>query len=284
MRPHAIVGLLLAASTAVAGSLADGDAAWERRAEGHENGRPQLAVVTRAIDAYQRAVDTEPTRLDAHWKLLRAVWFAGEFAATDVDARRPLHQRGKAAIDGALAQVAVRLGNRDLGAAAPEHFARDDVPDTARVFFWSAVTLGSWTRSAGLVAAVRAGVANRMRTYLDATNRLDPSTERGGPLRLLSRLHAELPHVPLVSGWVDRDQALPLIEEAYARYPEHPGNRYLLGMTLVERAPERRDEGLRLITEIANREPDAGELIEQLAFRKDARERLESLTVREASR
>ena len=48
-------------------------------------------------------------------------------------------------------------------------------------------------------------------------------------------------------------------------------------MTLVEREPARRDDGLRLIAEVAAREPDPDDLVEQWAIRKDARERLERL-------
>jgi hypothetical protein len=98
--------------------------------------------------------------------------------------------------------------------------------------------------------------------------------EQGGAIRLLSRLHSELPRVPLVSGWVDPLRAVPLAERALAEYPAHPGNSYLLGLALLSHAPERRAEGLRLIQGTAALEPRSDHVVEDLAIQRDARERL----------
>jgi tetratricopeptide (TPR) repeat protein len=249
--------------------LARGDAAWAVRADGQRDGRAQLERAMRAVDAYQDAVDANPGDLEAWWKLLRALRFAAEFAAEDAARKRALLDRAKAAIDPALARVATPTSG---------HGIPGDSSAAARTYFWAAVALGTWSRSAGLVATIGAGVTHRLRAYLDAAIALDPEIEDGGPLRLLSRLHAELPQVPWLSGWVDRDQSLPLIERAVAAHPSHPGNRYLLGVTLVERDPARREEGLQLIMETAAREPDPDEVVEQWAIRRDARARLARLT------
>jgi hypothetical protein len=87
-------------------------------------------------------------------------------------------------------------------------------------------------------------------------------------------LHSELPRVPLLSGWVDHAQAVPLAERAVAEYPQHPGNAYLLGLALLSNAPERRAEGLRLIESTAKLEPRSDQVIEDLAIRLDAQELL----------
>ena len=71
------------------------------------------------------------------------------------------------------------------------------------------------------------------------TLQLEPGYDAGGPYRLLGRLHARLPRVPLFSGWVDRSKALPLVEAGYALAPWHPGNRLVVAITLEELAPER---------------------------------------------
>ena len=54
--------------------LARGDAAWSRRAEGHAagTGRAAAGPIGEAIAAYERALQQQPDRLDAYWKLLRA--------------------------------------------------------------------------------------------------------------------------------------------------------------------------------------------------------------------
>ena len=53
-----IAALLLAATTF--GQIADGDAEWAKRAEGHEGGHAKAAHVDAAIAAYQRAVTQNP--------------------------------------------------------------------------------------------------------------------------------------------------------------------------------------------------------------------------------
>ena len=103
---------------------------------------------------------------------------------------------------------------------------------------------------------------------------LDPDVEQGGAIRLLSRLHAEIPKVPLLSGWVDHERALPLAERVAAEYPNHPGNSFLLGLTLFERAPGRRQEAVELLERTAELEPRADHVVEDVSIRLEAREKL----------
>ena len=258
MRALALLALLVVTPPAQALSdLETGDTAWAQRAEGQTDGKPVAGPTDEAVDAYERASHTDPPSLEAHWKLLRALWFASEFVHDTPAVRRALLERSRPIADRALAQVAAAEG-----------------PQAARVYFWSALTLAAWSRDAGLLAAVRAGVANRLHAYALKSIELDPTVDGGGALRLLSRLHAELPRVPLLSGWVDRAEALPLAERAYATDREHLGNAYVLGLALLDRGPERRAEALRLIGDAGNHAPRPAELIEDLAVRRDARERL----------
>ena len=103
---------------------------------------------------------------------------------------------------------------------------------------------------------------------------LEPRIEGGGADRLLARLHASLPRVPFLSGWVDRDRALPHAEAAMAIDPTHPGNRLLLALTLLDVAPERRAEALAQLEALSAAEPRADEQVEDLAILASARERL----------
>ena len=73
--------LVLATGAAAGSALARGDAAWARRAEGEESGRPQPGPILEAVSAYEEALASKPEDLEAHWKLLRAFYFAGYFAA-----------------------------------------------------------------------------------------------------------------------------------------------------------------------------------------------------------
>lgn len=271
---------LLLAAPAGAAEIARGDAAWARRAVGQVEGRARPEPVREAIAAYEAAVAARPHDLEARWKLVRALWFAGEFASADEAEERAAYERARVLAEPAVASLSARLGSPspDEASARPDtlraKLAAAERSDAAHLYFWAAVGLGAWSRSAGLLEAVRAGAASRLHAYTVLSIALDPSVEGGGALRLLSRIHAELPRVPLLSGFVDRSRALPLASRAAAEYPEHPGNPYLVGLTLLELAPERRAEGLRLVRKAAALSPRPEQLVEDTALRIGARSRL----------
>lgn len=275
--------LLLAASRADAMSdLARADAYWAKRAEGQVDAKAKPAPIGAALDGYRAAVAAAPDSLEAHWKLQRALWFAGDFATPDPDKSRALYEEAIAASDPAFAVLARRVGGEEaLAAATPEALREKVAPadrsDAAHLYFWSAVNLGAWSRLAGLLEAVRAGVANRLYESTLRSIALDPGVEQGGGLRLLSRLHSELPRVPFLSGWVDHARAVPLAERALTEYPAHPGNAYLLGLALLSHAPDRRAEALSLIERTANLEPRSDHVVEDEAIRISAREELQAL-------
>jgi hypothetical protein len=277
----ALSALLLgfAAPAFASAALERGDALWERRAEGQADAKARPEPIGSAVRAYREALAEQPDGLEAHWKLQRALWFAGHYATPDRRQERALYEEAIAIGEDSLRVLAERAGGRDaLEALAPEalseRLAPHDRSDAAHFYFWHAVNLGAWARRAGLLEAVRAGVASRMHGATLRSIALDPSVEQGGAIRLLSRMHAEIPKVPLLSGWVDPGRALPLAERAAAEYPAHPGNPFLLGLTLLERVPERRSEAIELIERTASLEPRADHVVEDFSIRVEAREKL----------
>jgi tetratricopeptide (TPR) repeat protein len=261
--------------------VARGDSAWASRGQGHQEGRPQSDLILSAVRSYESALAANPDSLEARWKLLRAFHFAGDFALKDAPERRTIFDRAGRVSEEGLDRLAERVGAEvRLEEKEPETLrgvleaADVSSSDVARLYFWSAINWGAWSRDVGLLAAVRQGVANRLYRYTRITIALEPEYDDGGALRLLGRLHADLPQVPFVSGWVDREQALPLIDRAYALAPENPGNRLLLGLTLLDLAPERRDEALALLEQVGQLSPRPTMRIEDLAMRREARERL----------
>jgi tetratricopeptide (TPR) repeat protein len=276
----ALVGL--SAVGAGADDLARGDAAWARRAEGERDGRPLPGPIREATEAYEAAMAARPDDLEARWKLLRAFHFAGDFTGKGKKQRREIFERARGISEASLERVARDIGSGErLEFADPETLgdrleaADIRTTDVARLYFWAAINWGAWSRSVGLLGAVRRGVANRLHRYTALAVALEPGYEEGGPLRLLGSLHAELPRVPLLSGWVDRSQAIPLIESAYAMAPENPGNRLLLALALLELAPERRGEALDLLEQVEGLTPRPSMRIEDLTMREQAARRLE---------
>jgi tetratricopeptide (TPR) repeat protein len=261
--------------------IARGDSAWARRAEGEREGRPLPGPIREAVRSYESVLSARPGSLEARWKLLRALHFAGDFAAPGEEESRRIFDRTRAVSEQALDLLAEEVGSRvRLEEMDPEEIqnrlaAADVSPrDVARLYFWSAINWGAWSRNAGLLSAVRQGVANRIHRYTLVTIALEPEYDEGGAFRLLGRLHAELPRVPFVSGWVDREESIPLLERAYVMAPENPGNRLLLALTLLDLAPERHREALDLLKQVEGLTPRPSMLIEDLAMRREARERL----------
>ncbi len=288
--PIVLAALLgIGAAQAPADEIARGDSAWAQRAEGARDGRPRSGPIRRAVDAYERALAAQPRNLEARWKLLRALHFAGDFAAPDRAEALRSFERARDVSERGLELLAARVGSPEPLDSIDPASLRDRLAgselapsDVARLYFWSAINWGAWSRRVGLIGAVRQGVANRLQRYTSVAIALEPEYEEGGALRLLGRLHAELPRLPFVTGWVDRDRAIPLVERAYAIAPENPGNRLLLGLTLLDLAPERRAEALGLLERVERLTPRPGMRIEDLAMRREARERLAAARAKRA--
>jgi tetratricopeptide (TPR) repeat protein len=261
--------------------LAAADEAWAGRAAGAPAGEPGRAApepVARAIALYEEAVAAEPGRLEARWKLLRALYFEGEHAARGSAHRQEVFDRGRRVAEAALDRLAERAGGRKALEALPPaeraaRLARDS--EAAAIHFWAAVHWGLWGDAFGRLAAARQGVAGRIRDYAETALALDETYERAGPHRVLGRLHALAPRVPFLTGWIDRGRAIAELERAVARSPEEPLNRLYLAEALLEHAPNRRAEALDQLRALLRRPPDPDRVIEEAAARRAAREILE---------
>jgi tetratricopeptide (TPR) repeat protein len=276
-----VAWLGLGSPGAHADELSRGDSAWSRRAEGEEAARPLPGPILDAIRSYEAALAAHPESLEARWKLLRALHFAGDFVLKDHEERRRIFDRGRQVSEQGLEHLARQVGpGTRLDDLEPDALKRRIESagvasnDVARLYFWSAINWGAWSRVVGLLGAVRQGVATRLHRYTQITIALEPEYEEGGAFRLLGRLHAELPRVPFLSGWVDREQAIPLVERAYAIAPANPGNRLLLALTLLDLAPERRAEALDLLRQVEGLTPRPSMRIEDLFAGREAREKL----------
>ena len=66
-----------------------------RRAVGERGERPLHDPIRRAIHSYDEALAARPDSLEARWKLLRALHFAGDFVLEDRGERRRIFDRGR---------------------------------------------------------------------------------------------------------------------------------------------------------------------------------------------
>jgi hypothetical protein len=278
----ALLAVAALATPALSEWIARGDAAFLRRGEGGRDGHAAPEPIGEAIRAYQEALSNDPRDLEARWKLLRALHFEGDFATEEREPKRRVFDRGRILSDQGVELLAEGIGaGRQLhelsGDALQQRLGEAGVSsrDVAAFYFWSTVNWAAWSRVSGLLSAVRRGVANRLRDYTLVVLALEPDYEEGGAHRMMSALHARLPRVPFLSGWVDRSRALPHAERALAIGPEHPGNHLLVALTLLDLYPERRTEALALLEQVSAVEPRPALEVEDLAVRREARKRLE---------
>ncbi len=265
----------LAAQTDPAAAIAAGDAAWARRAEGHQGGRALPGPVDEAIADYTRAVREQPDRLEGSWKLLRALHFKGDFTTDAQEARQQAFARGKEAAEAALDRLARRTagGRQKLDAMTPGQAAKAvaGVPEAKPLFLWSAVHWGLWGDVFGRMAAARQGVGDRVKRYSEILIALDERYEDAAGHRILGRLHTLAPKVPFVTGWVDRGRAVSELRRAVALGPDNFDNHVFLAEALLEHQPEKAAEARDLLRRLLARAPSAELAVEQAKSLANAR-------------
>jgi len=272
----AIAGALPAMAADAAAAIARGDAAWERRAEGAQGGHAARAPIAAAFAAYEEAVKGAPASLEAHWKLLRALWFEGEYVATTQEEKQRLFGRGKTVSESAWAAVAKHVGAGKLAAerAADRAAALRGIPEAPPLLLWSAADWGLWGNAFGKLAAARQGVGSKVRDWGETLIALDERFEGGAGHRVLGRLHSEAPKVPFFTGWVDHDKAIAELEKALAIAPAELSNRFYLADALLLHRPAAKARALALLREVAAAKPRPASVVEDAASSADAARRL----------
>lgn len=267
-------------STAETDPVTAGDAAWARRAEGSQGGRAASGPIGQAVAAYERAVRERPDRLEAAWKLLRALHFQGDYTGRSREGRQAVFGRGREVFEAALDRMAGRVGGRKrLEALSPPEAAKAvaGIPEARHLFLWGAIHYGLWGDAYGRLAAARQGVGDKVRRNGEIALAIDERFDHAGPHRLLGRLHALAPRVPLVTGWVDRARAVSHLRRAVALAPEEPQGHLYLAEALLEHAPEKAAEAREILRRLAQRKPRPERLVEDESALADARRLLGSL-------
>lgn len=260
--------------------MARGDAAWARRAGGHTDGVARPGPVEKAIAAYERALADDPDAGEVRIKLLRALYFLGEYAIPEKKDKIAVFERGKQVAEEGIDRLAIgfdgdprpRWDDPEAHRALDRHFEKR--PDAVGIYLWAANHWALWGRYQGPIAAARQGAANKIRDYAHVVIALDAAYDRGGGYRVLGRLHHEAPKVPFVTGWVDRDTGLTTLSRAVKTAPDDLLNRLYWIEAVYQHDRKRRDEAIDNLRQLAAREPDPDFLIEELNVLLDARELL----------
>lgn len=264
-------------ATAQTDPVAAGDAAWERRAEGRQGDHAAPGPIGQAVAAYERAVKERPDRLEAHWKLLRALYYQGEFAVRDKEGKQRVFARGREVVEAALDQVGRRVGGRKkLDDLPPQQAAKllsqtAGIPDAPAIFLYGGIHWGLWGDVYGRLAAARQGVGDKVRRYGEVALALDERFQEAGARRLLGRLHTLAPKVPLVTGWVDRGQAVSHLRRAVALFPGNLYNQVYLADALLQHQPDKAAEAREILRRALRSKPDPAELVEDERALAEAR-------------
>ena len=275
----AVILLLPAGASArdpasLAEALAAGDVHYARRAERARGGAAEPSHADGAILEYRRALAIDPGSYQARLRLLRAYFFRGGFCgAMDPAEKKRLFDDAKL-----VAEETVRKLDADLkrvkGRVDPG-VARQVAP-AAEAYVWAAVSWGQWAVFHKLNAAWT-GAPGRIRDLAQAVIAIDPKAAQGAGYLILGRLHAEAPRIPLVTGWVSREEGIANLRLGLQQAPDNSALSYFLGDALLRLDPTKGAEARALLERTAAVAPRPGYEVEDAHYAEMATARLASL-------
>lgn len=267
-----MIAILLLAAVTEAGALVElGDAHYARRAEGAVGARARPGEVDQAIDSYRSALSADPGSKRARARLVRAVFFRTSFCDAPKDVRRRLLREARDVADEGMRRLDADLGDVKGGARLDALRRVDHAVD---LHFWAAVAWGQWGLASGKLAAVRQGVAGRVRDLGQVVVDLDPAYEQGGGYRILGRLHDQCPRIPFLTGWVSRDRGLRYLRQALALEPASTVDQVFLAEAILAHDRGRRAEATRLLEACARAVPRGEYQVEDAFYIERARQLL----------
>lgn len=259
-----------------AAPLAEADRLWATRAEGAEGAVAAPGPVDGVAAACRAAIAADPGSLEARWRLMRALYFKGEYATKGTDAQKAVFDEGRKVGEEALllirksvpAPPGKSLAKADPVEIAPLAKGRGDV---LACFFWAAVDWGKWALVFGKSAAVKQGAAAKIRDYAAAVIAMDPAYENGGGYRVLGRLHHQTPAVPFFTGWASRSEALRNLRLAVERAPHDFINRLYLAEAMWDYEKTKRSESRALLEALLKETPSEGAKVEERKVQEEAK-------------
>jgi len=248
----------------------EGDRHYARRAEGAQGFLAKEEQIVLAIHAYRRAIAIDHDAVPARARLLRALFFRGSFCGLKSADRRGVLDDAKRLAEEGVEGVELKIHT-------PRIASLQGIEGSASLYFWAAVSWGQWALDRGKFASARHGAAGRIRDLAQTVVDLDPYLEQGGGDRILGRLHDQTPRIPLLTGWVSREQALVHLRRALALGPDNTVNEFFLAEALLSHARADVEEARRLLVSCRDRSPREEFLVEDSYYSDLSRRRLEGL-------
>ena len=268
--------LALAFVPAAFGQLTDGDQAYRDRADGIQAGKPRSTNIDAAIAAFQRAVTQSPNDLEPRWKLLRALRYKGAYVAVTKQEKRKVFEQARM-----IGRESVDLVDRMLAAKGVGAIARTaekkvaeaarQIPHAGELLYWDAVSWGEWAQVYGKLAAVKEGVADRIRRQSTIVMMIDPKIEAGGGARVLGRLHNQTPRVPFLTGWASGTEAVKYLSQSLAQDPTNKVTKVFLAEAMVAAEKSSKVKAVQMLREVISEPNDPSYAAEHTGAQEDAR-------------
>ena len=264
----------------IAQSQSAGDLHYLHRADGRHADVADPREIDAAIDAYRASIEKDRNDIAARWKYLRATYFKAEYTGLTAPQKAALYERAMPIAEEAMDLERRRAAERNGGRAAalePSDIGKGLAGDAmaGELFFWNAVNWGQWALVHGKMAAVRQGVAAKIRDSARITIAIDPRLEDAGGYRVLGRLHAVSPRVVFFTGWIDRDEAVKYLRQANDLGPGNFVNRFYLAEAIHE-FTEDKAAAVDLLKAVVAATPHPEHLIEDLRIQVEAQRDLQS--------
>ncbi|HSG06468.1 MAG TPA: hypothetical protein VLB09_08730 [Nitrospiria bacterium] len=261
--------------------IAEGDLHWLNRAAGSDGPSADPMEIDRAIASYRKALAEVPGAIPARWKLMRALYFKGEFTTQDKEERQAIYKEGirlgEEALEILRGEAAERSGKKMKNAGPEELAVFKGQEDVTATLFWYSVQWGNWALAYGKFNAARKGAAGKIRDLAEAVILVDPGYEEGGGHRVLGRLHDETPDIPLITGWVSKRKAVESLRKAQELGPNYFLNVLYLSEAIGKQGADGRAEAVGLLEELLRRSPRHERRVEDRKALEDARVLLEKL-------
>lgn len=263
--------------------IRSGDGHWELRSKHAKGPHADPMAVDEAIAAYREALRLDPESPAVHCRLIRAIFFKGEYTVEDLDSKKKIFDEGKALGEAALAlfrREAAQGLEHPTEQAGPVELAPalKDSPEAASCFLWTAATWGEWALAYGKFQAVRQGAAGKIRDLATAVTRIDPNFAEGGGYRVLGRLYHQTPRIPLFTGWATTRKAVEFLRSALAAGSNNAFNRLYLAEALWDLDAAHRPEAMDLLEALIRDEPRPEFLVEDRSAKEKASALLEAWT------
>ncbi len=273
--------LLLVALLALpaAAQIATGDEHWQLRAEGSQGAKAAPAQIDAAIAAYRAAITADPSSLEAHWKLARALRFKGAYTVDNIETKKTIFMQARSVTEESMKLLEKRLkshGIARLEKAPNEAVAKAarGIPQAAETFYWDSVAWGEWALAYGKMAAVRQGAADRILHSSTIAMLMDPNLEGGGGARVLGRLHNQTPRVPFMTGWASDELAVKYLKDAATREPGDKLTKVFLAEAMVSDDSSTKKAAIAILREVLNTPNDPAMAVEHAGAQRDARKLL----------